>query len=96
VSGDLDPFWLAMVTKVYEKTLEVAYFHHGPLKPGKKLIWKPYHSNGTCGRYDVQDWKSPKHLNKLFSLYLEFNFTLILVTTLNFYCCPFNSNFAGN
>jgi hypothetical protein len=41
------------VTKVYEKTLKVAYFHHGPLKPGKKLIWKPHHSNGTCGRYDV-------------------------------------------
>jgi hypothetical protein len=31
----------------------VAYFHHGPLKPGKKLIWKPHHSNGICGRYDV-------------------------------------------
>jgi hypothetical protein len=53
VSGDSDPFWLAMVTKVYEETLEVAYFHHGPLKPGKKLIWKPHHSNRTCGRYDV-------------------------------------------
>jgi hypothetical protein len=36
-------------------------------------------------------WKSPKHLNKLFSLYLEFNFTLILFTTLNFYCCPLPS-----
>jgi hypothetical protein len=53
VSRDSDPFWLATVTKVYEETLEVAYFHHGPLKLGKKLIWKPHHSNGTCGRYDV-------------------------------------------
>jgi hypothetical protein len=38
------------------------------------------------------DWKSPKHLNKLFSLYLEFNFTLILFTTLNFYYCPLDSS----
>jgi hypothetical protein len=53
VSRDSDPFWLATVTKVYEETLEVAYFHHGPFKPGKKLIWKPHHSNRTCGRYDV-------------------------------------------
>jgi hypothetical protein len=42
-----------MVTKVYEETLKVAYFHHGPLKLGKKLIWKPHHSNRTCGRDDI-------------------------------------------
>jgi hypothetical protein len=47
---DSDPFWLATITEVYEETLKVAYFHHGALKLGKKLIWKPRHSNRTCER----------------------------------------------
>jgi hypothetical protein len=31
-------------------------------------------------------WKSLKHINKVLSLYFEFNFTLILLITLNFPC----------
>jgi hypothetical protein len=31
-------------------------------------------------------WKSLKHLNKVLSLHFEFNFTLILLITLNFPC----------
>jgi hypothetical protein len=53
VSGDQDPFWLACITKVDEDSLEVVYFHHSPFKTGKKLVWKPHNSNGTCGKYDV-------------------------------------------
>lgn len=53
VSGDSDPFWLAEVTELSENSLNLRYFHHGPRKPGKKLVWKKHHSEGTCGLYDV-------------------------------------------
>ena len=53
VSSDTDPFWLAEVKEVSEESLEVHYFHHGPHKPGKKLVWKRHISEGTCRLYDV-------------------------------------------
>jgi hypothetical protein len=53
MSEDQDPFWLAQVMKVDKNSLEVVYFHHSPFRSGKKLVWKPHNSNGTCGKYDV-------------------------------------------
>lgn len=53
VSGDSDPFWLAEISAVSEENLDLIYWHHGPHKPGKRLIWKKHHTNGACGKYDV-------------------------------------------
>jgi hypothetical protein len=53
VSNDSDPFWLAEVTTVKEDSLEVIYYHHGPIRSGRKLVWKKHTSEGTCGKYDV-------------------------------------------
>jgi hypothetical protein len=53
VSGDSDPFWLAEISVVSEKNLDLIYWHYGPYKPGKKLIWKKHHTNGACRIYNV-------------------------------------------
>jgi hypothetical protein len=53
VLGDSDPFWLAEISVMGEENLDLIYWYHGPLKAGKKLIWKKHHINRAYRRYNV-------------------------------------------
>jgi hypothetical protein len=53
VLGDSHPFRLAEISAVGKENLDLIYWHHGPCKAGKRLIWKKHHTHRVCRRYDM-------------------------------------------